>query len=361
MKNYLTKTSRIFRANLEVCFLLTILGSSIFLLNAIGPSRASAQGDNWYVGKGAKPDTYYTYQVQNFDTNQGRPFLMTICLKDFDEANKYWNAPVFVVDQGQVYNGTFHLSDLDMTALGSSVVSPDLVKYRAAYSNSLAWLASYVPKPGQSLSAPNWGKIAAIGGSAISPGGAAKVTTPAGTFNTVDVSWTYGPTNNIWVDPNMPFPVKAQTFAAVTSGHAPVQYQFELQSTGTGACPTAPKAVEETPKSGLVLQTGRATYSIKLIWEPDPIVAGNETKLGLIFSDSFGKTISGVSYNLEITAKNGTVVDELDRQRADEGTGLVPYTFPSPGPYDIKVTINAVEGVPTGEFVESATFSVIAT
>ena len=361
MKSYLAKTSRIFRAHLEVCFLVTIMGTSIVLFNAIDPSHASAQGDNWYVGKGAKPDTYYTYQVQNFDTNQGRPFLMTICLKDFDEANKYWNAPVFVVDQGQVYNGTFHLSDLDMTALGSSVVSPDLVKYRAAYSNSLAWLASYVPKPGQSLSAPNWGKIAAIGGSAISPGGAAKVTTPAGTFNTVDVSWTYGPTNHIWVVPNMPFPVKAQTFAAVTQGNAPVQYQFELQSTGTGACPTAPKAIEETPKSGLVLQTGRATYSIKLIWEPDPIVAGKETKLGLIFSDSFGKTISGVSYDLEITAKNGTVVDELDRQRADEGTGLVPYTFPAPGPYDIKVTINSVEGVPTGEFVESATFSVVAT
>jgi hypothetical protein len=247
-----------------------------------------------------------------------------------------------------------------MTALGSSVVSPDLVKYRAAYANSLAWLASYVPKPGQSLSAPNWGKIAAIGGSAISPGGAAKVTTPAGDFNTVDVSWKYGPTNHIWVVPNMPFPVKAQTFAAVSQGNAPVQYQFELQSTGTG-CPTAPKAVEEIPKSGLVLQTGRATYSIKLIWEPDPIVAGSNTTLGLIFSDSFGKGISGVSYDLDITAKNGTVVDELDRQRADEGTGLVTYTFPSPGPYDIKVTINAVEGVPTGEFVESATFSVVAT
>lgn len=360
MRENLGKTSRIFRTHLKVCFLVTILGSSIFLLNAINPSHASAQGNNWYVGKGVKPDTYFTYQVQNFDTNQGRPFLLTICFKDFDEANKYWNAPVFVVDQGQVYNGTFHLSDLDMTALGSSVVSPDLVKYRAAYSNSLAWLASYVPKPGQSLSAPNWGKIAAIGGSPISPGGSAKVTTPAGDFNTVDVSWKYGPTNHIWVVPNMPFPVKAQTFAAVSSGNAPVQYQFELQSTGTG-CPTAPKAVEEIPKSPLTLQTGRATYSIQLLWEPDPIIAGSNTTLGLIFSDSFGNTVSGVSYDLEITAKNGTVVDELDRQRADSGTGMLIYTFPSPGPYDIKVTINAVEGVPTGEFVESATFSVVAT
>ena len=138
MKNYLAKTSRVSRANLEVCFLVTILGSSIFLFNAVDPSLASAQGDSWYVGKGAKPDTYYTYQIQNFDTNQGRPFLMTIYLKDYNDTGKYWVAPVFVVDQGQVYNGTFHLSDLDMAALGSSVVSTDMAEYRAAYSNSLA-------------------------------------------------------------------------------------------------------------------------------------------------------------------------------------------------------------------------------
>ena len=360
MKNYLAKTSRVSRANLEVCFLVTILGSSIFLFNAVDPSLASAQGDSWYVGKGAKPDTFYTYQIQNFDTNQGRPFLMTIYLKDYNDTGKYWVAPVFVVDQGQVYNGTFHLSDLDMAALGSSVVSTDMAEYRAAYSNSLQWLSSYVPKPGQSLSAPNWGKIAAIGGSPISPVGAAEVTTPAGTFNTVDVSWKYGPTNHIWVEPNMPFPVKAQTFAAVTTGNAPVQYQFELQSTGSGE-PAPPKAVEEIPKPPLTLQTGRATYSIQLLWEPDPIAAGSETKLGLVFSDSFGSTISRVTYDLEIAAENGTVIEELPRQRADEGTGLIPFTFPAPGPYDVKVTITSVEGVPTGEFVESATFRVVAT
>jgi len=359
MKNYLAKTPRNFRANLEVCFLVTILGSSILLFSAGDPSRAFAQGDNWYVGKGAKPDTYYTYQVQNFDTNQGRPFLMTIYLKDFNETGKYWDAPVFVVDQGQVYNGTFHLSDLDLSALGSSDVPTEMAKYRNAYSGSLQWLSSFVPKPGQSLSAPYWGKIAAIGGSPIAPGGSAKVTTPAGTFNTNDVSWRYGATNHAYIDPNLPWPVKAMVFAGVTTGSPPIQYAFELQATGTGE-PTPPKAIEEIPKSPLTLQTGRATYSIKLLWEPDPIVAGTETKLGLIFSDSFGNTISRVTYDLQIAAQNGTVVDELGRQRADEGTGLVPYTFPSPGPYDIKVTVTAVEGVPTGEFVESATFNVVA-
>ena len=58
------------------------------LMNTLDPNSAFAQGDSWYVGKGAKPDAYYTYKIQNLDTNQGRPFLMTMYLKEFDEENK---------------------------------------------------------------------------------------------------------------------------------------------------------------------------------------------------------------------------------------------------------------------------------
>jgi hypothetical protein len=51
---------------------------------------------------------------------------MTIYLKEFNDEGQYWNAPVFVVDQGKVVNGTFHLSALDMSALGSSdIPAPD--------------------------------------------------------------------------------------------------------------------------------------------------------------------------------------------------------------------------------------------
>jgi hypothetical protein len=364
MTDSFIKNLRIFRAGnrtigVGAYFLAAIIGSNILLLSATAPHWAFAQGDNWYVGKGVKPNTYYTYKIQQLDTNEGRPFLMTIYFKEFDDANKYWIAPVFVVDQGQVFNGTFHLSDLDMSALGSSIVPPEMAKYRSGYANSLQWLASYVPKPGQSLSAPNWGKIAAIGGSPISPDGSAKVTTPAGTFDTVLVTWVYGATNRIWINPNMPYPIKAETFAGVTSGKPPTLFAFELQATGTGQ-PPIPKAVEEIPKSPLTLRTERGSYSIKLLWEPDPIVAGKQTKLGLIFSDSFGATISSVTYDLSITAENGTVVTDLKNQRADEGTGLLTVTFPSPGPYDVKVTITSVEGATMGEFIESSTFRVIA-
>ncbi|MGH9988289.1 MAG: hypothetical protein ACRD8W_30510, partial [Nitrososphaeraceae archaeon] len=134
-----------------------------------------AQTDAWYVGKGVEPNTYYTYEIREFDTNQGRPFLMTIYFQEFDSANNVWIAPFFVVDQGRVFNGTLHLSGLDLSALGSSQVPPQMQEYRNAYSSSLQWLASFVPKPGQSLTAPFWGKIAAIGGSPISPSGSAKV------------------------------------------------------------------------------------------------------------------------------------------------------------------------------------------
>ncbi|MGH9987086.1 MAG: hypothetical protein ACRD8W_24330, partial [Nitrososphaeraceae archaeon] len=135
--------------------LIVVSVSAPFLLLVV-----YAQTDAWYVGKGVEPNTYYTYKIRELDTNQGRPFLMTIYFQQFDSDNNVWIAPVFVVDQGRVFNGTFNLSSLDLSALGSSQVPPQMQEYRNAYSSSLQWLASFVPKPGQSLSAPFWGKIA---------------------------------------------------------------------------------------------------------------------------------------------------------------------------------------------------------
>ena len=154
--------------------------------------------------------------------------------------------------------------------------------------------------------------------------------------------------------------MKAETFAGVTSGRPPVLFAFELQSTGKGQ-PPPPEAVIETPKSPLTQLTGRGSYSIQLIWEPDPIIAGQETKLGLIFSDSFGATVNQVTYDLTITAENGTVTTDLKGQRADDGTSLQSVIFPSPGPYEVKVTLTSEEGVTTGEFIESSDFRVVAT
>jgi hypothetical protein len=161
----------------KVAVVLSLVVTAPFLFVS-NINDVHAQSDNnWFVGKGAQENTYYTYKIQHHDVNQGRPFLMTIYLKEFNEEGQYWIAPAFIVDQGKVINGTFHLSALDMSALGSSDIPSEMAPYRSGYSRSMQWLASFVPKPGQSLTAPYWGKIAAIGGEAIAPKGNAKVNT----------------------------------------------------------------------------------------------------------------------------------------------------------------------------------------
>jgi hypothetical protein len=318
-----------------------------------------AQSNLWYVGKGVKPDSYYTYQIQNADVNQGQPFTMTLYFKDYNATGKYWVVPTYVVNNGQVLNGTLHLSDLDMTALGSSNVSSDFAPYRGGYATSLDWLSAFVPKPGQSLTSAYWGKIAAIGGNQIAPGGTAKVTTPAGTFDTTVITWHKGVDNNIYINANMPFPVKAQTYADVTTGNPPIQYAYTLQAAGTGQ-PPIPKSQIEIPKPPLTLGTETGAYTIQLLWEPTVIKAGQDTKFGLVITDSSGQPALNSVYSLQISDKNDKVIGNVDNQNARDGTGQSTFKFPTAGPYHIKVTVQSASTVGSDLFVETATFTVVA-
>ena len=69
-------------------------------------------------------------------------FTIQYMFKDQDDKGN-WIAPVFVENQGKVLNGTFILSPLDLTALGTSKIPPEMSKYRSAYAGSLQWLASF--------------------------------------------------------------------------------------------------------------------------------------------------------------------------------------------------------------------------
>ncbi|HEY3527365.1 MAG TPA: hypothetical protein VGK47_14305 [Nitrososphaeraceae archaeon] len=323
-----------------------------------GIAANAQQNDMWYLGKGAKENTYYTYKIQDHDTNQGQPFTMTVFFKDFNETGKYWIAPVFVVDKGKVLNGTFHLSDLDLTALGSSVIPKEMSPYRSAYANTLQWLESFVPRPGQSLSAVNWGKIGSIGGSPVNPGGAAKVTVPAGTYDTTVITYHKGVDNRIWVNSELPYPVKAETYADVTTGNPPIQYVYDLQATGQGQ-PPAPESQIEIPKPPLEIQTARGTYILQLLWDPEVIVAGQPVEFGILFGDAAGGIVDRVRYGFKVTEPDGTVLEDLKNQRADDGTGIQEYTFESDGPKDVEVTVDVVGGTPMGEFVESSKFGIV--
>lgn len=86
---------------------------------------------------------YISDRVQNGDTDNGQSFIMNIYFKQFNNTGAYWIAPASVVVQGQVFTGTFHLSDLDMSVLGSSIIPENMSEYASAYSSSLHWLAFY--------------------------------------------------------------------------------------------------------------------------------------------------------------------------------------------------------------------------
>lgn len=242
-----------------------------------------------------------------------------------------------------------------MTALGSSPIPKEMAEYRGAYATTLTWLSAFVPKPGQSLNSPYWGKIAAIGGSQISPSADAKVTTPAGQFDTRVISWHKGVDNHIYVNKDMPFPVKADTFADVTTGNPPVQYAFELKATGKGQPPT-PSSILETPKPPLTIQTPRGTYNIQLLWDPVDIKAGNATNFGIVITDDRGTIVPRSTFSYTIMDQNKTTIDNVKNQRADDGTGQFSYTFKTPGPKYLQVAIDTASGQDMGMFVESATF-----
>lgn len=341
--------------------MLVILCSLILVALVNAPislfSNVYAQENNWYVGKGVKPDMYVTYKIQDHDTNQGQPFNMTIYFKEYNDTGKYWVAPVFVNDQGEIINGTFHLSDLDLTALGSSNIPPALLPYKNGYKSSLQWLEAFVPKPGQSLGANNWGKIASIGGSPIVPSGTATIAVLAGPFETTLITYHKGVDNKIWVNKDFPYPIKAETYSDVTTGNPPVQYAFELLATGQGQ-PPIPKSLLESPKSPLIVQTARGSYYIQLFF-PEVITTGNESTFGLLFMDNKKSVVTDVSYAFKIMDKNGTAIVDLKNQKAVDGSGIQKVKFEKPGPITVRVAIEAVGPAFLGDFVESADFKFV--
>ena len=340
-------------------FIMFVLFSTTLLLAQSNLNNALAQaGDLWYVGDGAKKGMYVTYRVQEQDTNAGRPFDMTIYFKDFNSTGNYWIAPTYIVDQGRVINGTLHLSDLDLTALGGSQIPPEMNKYRSGYTSSLKWLSSFVSKPGQSLSAQYWGKIASIGGSPISPTGKATITTPAGTFDTTTIVFHKGVDNTIWIKDGFPYPIKAQTYADITTGNPPIQYAFELLATGQGQ-PKQPQSKEEIPVPPLEQRTERGTYIISLTWEPVKITTGNNTKIGIIFYDDKKNIVTDVGYSFAALDSKGQLVYGKDNQLAPDGTAIQNVVFQNPGPATVKVLVTTAGSGATSNFVETGEFDLV--
>ncbi len=329
------------------------------LTSVMSVKSAYAVDDLWYVGEGAKQDMYVKYRIQEYDTNNGAPFDMTIYFKE-KNADGNWVAPTFVEYKGEVFNGTLILGD-NLAALGGgSQVPDDMRVFVGGYGRSLQWLEAFtsVSKP-LSLKAGSWGKIAAIGGEELKPQGSQQVTVPAGTYDTTVVGWHKGVDNKMWILNEFPFPVKAETFVEVASGQPPTQFKYELLATGTGQ-PPAPQSVEEIPQPPLQQSTRRGTYDVTLSWNPVDIQPNGNTTFTVSFADNNGQGLQRVSYDFTVTDKSGNVIyDKKNAFTGSSSSGTQTVKMGDGGPVSISVILNSVSGVSTGAFTEEADFNVV--
>jgi hypothetical protein len=326
---------------------------------------AFAQGDNnWYPGEGVKQDTYVKYQIEDLDTNDGQPYVMTLYFKQQDQDGN-WIVPAVVETDTGVMNGTLKLSDT-MSPLAGGEVPKEMQEFVGGYQNSLLWLDAFSTKSAPlALDAASWGKIAAIGGSEVKPAGNEQLTFQGAqslcgspSCQTTRITWHKGTDSNVWVYNEFPFPVKAQTYADVTTPPAPTQYAFELLETGTGQ-PAAVTGNEEAASGPPLDRTSEDGSHVILTWNPVEIRPNSTVTFGVQLQDTSGNPLQDVAYNFAVKDANGTIIKEFDDQQAPSGNGTHQVTFNSTGPTTITVTKTAVGSQPTGQIIQSANFNLV--
>ncbi|WP_415282561.1 hypothetical protein [Candidatus Nitrososphaera sp. FF02] len=321
--------------------------------------------DRWYLGEAAQADTYYIYEIEDYYVKNGAPFTMSLYFKEQD-SNGVWTVPVYVVESsGKVITGTFRLGDNLAFQSAGSDVSAEMTPYVGAYQDTLTWLEAFTNKAQpESLNGVTWGKLACIGCGTLDPKGNEEVTAAGNTYQTTVLVNARGQNDSkIWVAKELPYPVKALTYADVNFGEAPVQYAFDLVEIGTGE-PPVPSDTTVIPDSPITLSTGRGTYIITLSWSPNTIEPGKETEFTVQFENNKGTPIERVNYDLTIkNAATGEVIQELKNQNTGQSSSdTIAVNFEQGGPVTATVKINYTEGGNTGDigvFLESADFNIV--
>ena len=144
-----------------------------------------------------------------------------------------WLAEVVVYDGNKRIVGEMELGKIAPEPTGGS---EELGLYRGAFKSSVAWLSAFATsddssggKGPKAFKDVSWGKIGNIGGEQVIPMALETITVPAGTWDTVQVGWRTGGTENkVWIVDDFPFPIKAKTFTHVSEGIPPTEYEFEL-------------------------------------------------------------------------------------------------------------------------------------
>jgi hypothetical protein len=344
-------------------FLTFALVTSVFVLGTLNMmNSAFAQTPEWYPGEGVRQDMYVKYRIQDYDTNEQQPYSLTLYFQQQDQDGN-WIVPAYVEANGRVLQGTLKLSE-SMSPLAGGEVPQEMNDFIGGYQNSLIWLdaASSMFEP-LSLTAASWGKIGAIGGQEVHPAGnqqvefaGAQSLCGAPSCEATLITWRKGVDSNVWVVNEFPFPVKAVTYADVTTPPQPIQYAFELLETGSGQ-PAAPTGTGQAPQPPLDRTTNDGSHVI-LTWDPVDIQPNSTVNFGLELRDSSNAPLQNVAYDFTVKDANGQIIQEFNDQLTQSGTATHQVTFNSTGPKTITVTINAVGSRPIGQIIQTTDFNI---
>jgi hypothetical protein len=326
-------------------------------------AQTPAQTPEWYPGEGIKQDMYVKYNIEDFDTNEKQPFVMTLYFQQLDQDGN-WIVPTYVEANGRVLQGTLKLSDTMSPLLGGEVPQ-EMRDFVGGYQNSLLWLdASTTKTEPLSLTAGSWGKIASIGGSEVKPSGTEQVqfagaqdVCGAPTCEATLITWRKGVDSKVWVVNEFPFPVKAETYADVTTPPQPIQYKFELLETGQGQ-PAAPTGTGEASGPPIDRTTTDGSHVI-LTWDPVSIQPNSTVNFGLELRDARNSPLTNVAYDFAVKDANGQMIQEFNNQQTQSGTATHQVTFNSAGPKIVTVQINSIGSRPVGQVIESTDFNVV--
>ena len=344
-------------------FLIFALVTFVLLFGTVNMmNNASAQTPDWYPGKGIRQDMYVKYNIEHYDFNQRQPYVMTLYFQQQDQDGN-WIVPAYVEANGRVLQGTLKLSDTMSPLLGGEIPQ-EMRQFISGYQSSLTWLDAFTTISAPlSLTAGSWGKIASIGGSEVRPAGTQQVTFAgaqslcgASSCDATRITWHKGVDSNVWVVSDFPFPVKAETFADVTTPPAPIQYKFELLETGSGQ-PQAPTGTGQTSGPPLERTTTDGSRLI-LTWDPVDIQPNSTVNFGLDVRDANSAPLQNVAYDFIVKDANGQILQEFNNQLSQSGTATHPVTFNSTGPKTITITINSVGSRPTGQIIQATDFNI---
>ncbi len=189
-----------------------------------------AQATTWYPGEGLKQGDYYRYNVCWTDWHNCAPLEIDFWVKNQTSDGNGWNLEFLAIDGSIVQKGIVSIGTVtpDPTYSDSNVAD-----YSNVFKNTVAWLDAFSTKAlPQTLGSPSWGRTGSVGGQNVAGMGQTSLTVPAGTFNTWILGWHKGIDNQIWIAPELAFPVKAIVYTDVTSGVPPPDYTLTLLKTG---------------------------------------------------------------------------------------------------------------------------------